>query len=133
MGVQAVSVLLDTHAALWLVQGDERLSATARDRISPLDRDGICISDLMLFELALLTSRQRVVITEPLAPFLSDFSAHFRVLPVDAEIAAKAVELSLPQADPFDRVFAATAIRHKLPLVTRDREIRGSGLVETIW
>ena len=133
MGVHALSVLLDTHAALWLVQGDERLSAAARERISPLDRDGICIPDLMLFELALLATRQRVVITEPLEPFLRDFSGHFRVLPVDAGIAAKAVELSLPQADPFDRLFVATAIRHKLPLVTRDREIRGSGLVATIW
>jgi PIN domain nuclease of toxin-antitoxin system len=133
MGIQAVSVLLDTHAALWLVQGDKRLSATARDRISPLDRDGICISDLMLFELGLLVSKQRVVIAEPLAPFLRDFSSHFRVLPVDAEIAAMAVELSLPHADPFDRVFVATARRHQLPLITRDHEIRASGLVETIW
>jgi PIN domain nuclease of toxin-antitoxin system len=128
-----VSVLLDTHAALWLVQGDARLSATARDRISALDRDGIYISDLMLFELGLLISRQRVVIAGPLGPFLWDFSSHFRVLPVDAEIAAMAVELALPQADPFDRIFVATARRHKLPIVTRDSEIRESALVETIW
>ena len=133
MGIETVSVLLDTHAALWLVQGDARLSPTAQDRISALDRGGIYISDLMLFELAVLVSKERVVIAGPLASFLKDFSAHFRVLPVDAEIAAMAVELSLPQSDPFDRVFVATATRHKLPIVTRDRDIRGSGLVETIW
>jgi PIN domain nuclease of toxin-antitoxin system len=133
MGIEAVSVLLDTHAALWLVQGDARLSATARDRVSALDRDGILISDLMLFELAVLVSKQRVVIAGPLGPFLRDFSSHFHVLPVDAEIAATAVELSLPQADPFDRIFVATARRRKLPIVTRDREIRESALVETIW
>ena len=128
-----MSVLLDTHAALWLVQGDTRLSTTARDRISALGRDGIFISDLMLFELGVLVSKQRVVIAGPLGPFLWDFSSHFRVLPVDAEIAALAVELALPQTDPFDRVFVATARRHKLPIVTRDREIRESALVETIW
>ena len=128
-----MSVLLDTHAALWLVQGDPRLSPVAVERISPLERDDIYISDLMLFELGLLVSTQRVVINEPLSPFLRDFSGHFRVLPVDAEIAAVAVEISLPQADPFDRIFVATATRHKLPLVTRDRQIRESGLAETIW
>ncbi len=128
-----MSVLLDTHAALWLVQGDTRLSPTARERISALDRDGIFISDLMLFELGVLVSKQRVIIAGPLGPFLWDFSSHFRVLPVDAEIAAMAVELALPQADPFDRIFVATARRHKLPIVTRDREIRESALVETIW
>jgi PIN domain nuclease of toxin-antitoxin system len=133
VGIKAVSVLLDTHAALWLVQGDTRLSTTARDRISALDRDGIFISDLMLFELGVLVSKQRVVVAGPLGPFLWDFSSHFRVLPVDAEIAALAAELALPQADPFDRIFVATARRHTLPIVTRDREIRESALVETIW
>jgi PIN domain nuclease of toxin-antitoxin system len=133
VGIEAVSVLLDTHAALWLVQGDARLSGAARDRILALDRDGICISDLVLFELAVLVSKQRVVISGPLSPFLRDFASHFRVLPVDAEIAAMAVELALPQADPFDRIFVATARRHKLPIVTRDSEIRQSALVETIW
>ena len=128
-----MSLLLDTHAALWLVGGDERLSMAALDRISPLDRDDVYISDLMLFEIGVLVSKRRVVVNEPLTSFLRDFSNHFRILPVDAEIAALAVELLLPQADPFDRIFVATANRHKLPLVTRDREIRRSGLVKTIW
>lgn len=128
-----MSVLLDTHAALWLVQGDPRLGTAAVERISPLERDDILISDLMLFELGLLVSKRRVVIDGPLDVFLRDFSSHFRALPVDAEIAALAVGLSLPQADPFDRIFVATATRHRLPLVTRDLQIRDSGLVETIW
>lgn len=128
-----MSVLLDTHAALWLVQGDTRLSRTALSRIEGLERDEICISDLLLFELGLLISKGRVTIDEPLDRFLEDFSAHFHVLPVDARVSSLAVELSLPQVDPFDRVFVATAVRHKLPLVTRDREIRDSALVEVIW
>lgn len=128
-----MSVLLDTHAALWLVQGDERLSPAALSRIQELDRNEIFVSDLLLFELALLITKRRVVVDEPLGPFLNDFAAHFRVLPVDAVIAAAAAELALPQGDPFDRIFVATAVRHTLPLVTRDREIRDSELVPTIW
>jgi PIN domain nuclease of toxin-antitoxin system len=118
---------------LWLVQGDDRLSRTALSRIEGLDRDEIGVSDLLLFELGLLIGKGRVVISEPLDRFLADFAAHFQVLPVDARIASQAVELALPQADPFDRIFVATAIRYRLPLVTRDRAIRDSGLVETVW
>ncbi len=128
-----MSVLLDTHAALWLVQGEDRLSPAALSRLGELDRDEIYVSDLMLFELALLITKRRVVVDEGLGSFLNDFAAHFHVLPVDAVIAAKAAELALPQGDPFDRIFVATAVRHALPLVTRDREIRDSGLVPTIW
>ena len=128
-----MSVLLDTHAALWLVQGDSRLSRKALERVSALDREDIYVSDLMLFELGLLVSKGRVVIEGELAQFLREFAGHFTILPLDPGIAALAVELSLPQADPFDRIFVATAAWHKLPLVTRDREIRRSGIVDTIW
>jgi PIN domain nuclease of toxin-antitoxin system len=128
-----VSVLLDTHAALWLVEGNDRLSRSVRSSVEHLHRDQICISDLLLFELALLISKKRVTIGEPLEDFLEEFAARFYSLPVDPRIAASATQLALPQADPFDRIFVATAIRHKLPLVTRDRQIRDSKLVQTIW
>jgi PIN domain nuclease of toxin-antitoxin system len=35
--------------------------------------------------------------------------------------------------DPWDRFITATAMALGLPLVTRDRRIRESGPVETIW
>ena len=128
-----MSVLLDTHAALWLVQGDERLGVDATEQMAYLPRDQLRISDLLLFETAMLVSKGRVEINEPLSIFMRDFSLRFLPLPVDADIAALAVELPLPQGDPFDRIFVATARRHNLPLVTRDRSIRDSGLVHTIW
>jgi len=39
----------------------------------------------------------------------------------------------LPFDDPFDCLIAGTAIRLGLPLITKDSEIRESGLVKTIW
>jgi PIN domain nuclease of toxin-antitoxin system len=41
--------------------------------------------------------------------------------------------LDLPQGDPFDRIIVASAIYHKLPLLTRDKNISSSGLVRTVW
>ena len=35
--------------------------------------------------------------------------------------------------DPFDALIVATAQTIRLPLITRDGDIRGSGLVRVIW
>jgi PIN domain nuclease of toxin-antitoxin system len=35
--------------------------------------------------------------------------------------------------DPADRLIVATALDRRIPLVTKDERIRGSGLVATIW
>ena len=128
-----MSVLLDTHAALWLLQGDPRLSAVALKRLSHLKREQIYISDLLFYEVALFIRKGKVAIEGDLTTFLRDFAARFTVLPLDSEVASQAIDLPLPQGDPFDRVFVATALRHKLPLVTRDRQIRDANIVETIW
>jgi PIN domain nuclease of toxin-antitoxin system len=128
-----VSLLLDTHAALWLVQGDTRLGDGVTARIAGLRRDELCISDLLLLELSLLISKGRVVVDESPGTFLRDLAARFHILPIHPAVAALAPKLPLPQADPFDRVFVATAKYHEIPIVTRDAAIRDSGIVETIW
>lgn len=133
MGFGSMSVLLDTHAAVWLVQGSPRLSEGVREKLAHLERSDIYISDLLLLELSMLIAKGRVVVRSEPTPFLKDFASRFHILPIDAEIAAAAMALELPHADPFDRVFVSTALRHKLPLVSRDRAIRSSGLVDVIW
>ena len=54
-------------------------------------------------------------------PITLDVAAAFRQIPRDA------------LGDPWDRFITATAMALGLPLVTRDRRIRESGLVGTIW
>ena len=128
-----MKLLLDTHAAVWLLQGDPRLGSAARRALSSGDAEPPYVSDIVLLEISLLVDSGRVVpgVTPP--AFLRRFAAELQVLPIDAEIAAAVPELPLPHADPFDRVIVATAMRHRLRLVTRDRAIRESGLVDTLW
>ena len=35
--------------------------------------------------------------------------------------------------DPADRIIVATALHHRLPLVTKDEQIQRAGVVKTIW
>ncbi len=108
------------------------LGRRARERIAGASRTGLVISDVVLLETAILHSKGRLPDC-PLAELLAKIADNFWVIPISPEIARVAVELELPQGDPFDRVIVATAKVHGAPLLTRDRAITDSGVVETIW
>lgn len=125
--------LLDTHAIIWSQQGDARLGRDAYRLIEESRADDLAIADISLLEIALLVDKGRIRLAGTARRFLRKTAGRFRVLSIEADIAQVAIELSLPQADPFDRVITATARVHGLPLITRDQSITQSGLVETVW
>jgi PIN domain nuclease of toxin-antitoxin system len=54
--------------------------------------------------------------------------------PIDEAVAGRFTTIDRDLLrDPWDRFIVATAIAFDLPLVTADRRIQNSGLVETIW
>lgn len=91
------------------------------------------MSDLTLLEIAMLVKKRRVSLNVPLRDYLRGLQSTYPVLAIDADIAAIAMVLDLPGADPFDRVIVATALHHELPLATRDRVIADAKLLRTIW
>jgi PIN domain nuclease of toxin-antitoxin system len=129
----SVSCLLDTHAVLWLVEGDERLGNNVRKRLLQAGSERWFLSDLSLLEIAMLVAKGRITLEMSLEEYLEQLSLRFVVLPVDAKIATLSTELTLPQADPFDRVILATAKVHGLTLVTRDGKLSATGMVPTLW
>lgn len=128
-----MKLLLDTHAALWLVQGDARLSDRALARIRASNRNELFVSGMLLLELSMLIRKDRVRVRSSALDFVAGLAARFEVVPMSAAIAVRAMELSLPQGDPFDRVMVATALELEADLVTRDSAITESGLVPIVW
>jgi len=129
-------ILLDTHALVWLLGDDLKLSPRARAAIREqvLLKNPIAISDVTLYEIAWLVERKRIEIKAPLERYLEAVQRRFVARRVTVAIAAKAA--SLPRehlSDPMDRIIAATACVEGLDLLTADGPIRRSGLVSTIW
>lgn len=129
-------ILVDTHVVMWLALDSSQLSTKAKAAIDNARRagDGLAISDITLFELAVLTSKGRVHLNISLESFLREVEARFVVLPISGRACVRAMGLprSYPR-DPADRIIGATALVEGLSLLTADRAIRRSKAVHTIW
>lgn len=128
-------ILLDTHVLLWMSSASRRLSAKARTAIQDArGSGGIFISDITLWEIALLARRGRLEIAGTVDSFVHEISAPVVIKPITAAIASMAVHFpeKYPK-DPADRIIGATSRVESLPLVTADEQLRRSSLLDTIW
>lgn len=117
-----MSLLLDTHIALWGVLGDDRLSPSA---VSAIENGGeVWVSVASLWEIAIKRSRGRKT------PYDIDLSAAkaetlfreagFNLLDVSPPHAAVVETLPAIHGDPFDRMLVAQAMTEPLRLITSD-------------
>jgi PIN domain nuclease of toxin-antitoxin system len=135
-----VRYLLDTHAWVWAVLSDRRVGPKARRTLAALDEsERIGLAAISLKEAAWHLARGRIVLadeTASWADWLRDASSlpSLDILPLTVEIAIESERFSsrFPD-DPADRLIAATARVHDLTLLTRDRAMRTSQEIKTLW
>jgi PIN domain nuclease of toxin-antitoxin system len=128
-------ILLDTHIVVWLALEPDKLSKRAKEAIRAARIQGeLAIAGITLFELAWLAGKGRVSTTLSVESFVRQCASKMTVLPITPEIAARAVSFpdSYPK-DPQDRLIGATALVEGIQLVTRDEQIKKSGMIPVIW
>jgi PIN domain nuclease of toxin-antitoxin system len=128
-----VRVLLDTHAFLWWVLEDSRLTDRARETIADPDVD-VLVSPVSAWEIAIKAADGRLDLPESSRTYVPSRMAanDFHELPVTVDHCLRTVELPPIHRDPFDRLLVAQAQAEGLPLVSSDPAISRYD-VETVW
>jgi PIN domain nuclease of toxin-antitoxin system len=128
-------ILLDTCAFIWDALAPRQLSADARAAIER-NAGELLVCDITFWEVAMLVRKGRLEIDCTPAAMI-DLALQARNHAIQ-DITPEIAELSTNLAgelgdDPADRLIAASSILGNAPVVTADRRMRNSNLLETIW
>lgn len=116
-------LLLDTHIAVWMLTGNERIGTAARALIEDRHSRPV-VSAVTILEIAIKHQlRPREMPMPPNHAIELCGAAGFELLPVHPTHAAAVGELPPIHGDPFDRLLVAQALAEPLRLVTRDRTV----------
>jgi PIN domain nuclease of toxin-antitoxin system len=120
-------VLLDTCAAIWLLNGDP-IATEARDAISGAQAQnaGVFVSPITAWEIATLAAKNRIQLSlSPEAWFDALLALPgVRLAPMPPTILIASTMLpGSPPSDPADRIIAATARGFGYSIVTRNGEL----------
>ena len=125
--------LLDTHALLWWLDGDKRLSKPARDFIGE-EANTVFVSAASAWEIATKVRIGKLPGAAEIASNLASCMASqgFTELPISLADGARAGNLPGPHRDPFDRMLIAQAQAHDLPLISNEAVFDDYG-IRRLW
>jgi PIN domain nuclease of toxin-antitoxin system len=132
-----VRVVADSHAIVWYLQDSKRLSELARSALAEAEGESaLVVSVATLIDLWYVTQTTQAVSAAQLEALRKRLESSTAITLEPVTVAIADATISIPRAlltDPWDRMIVATARVLGVALVSRDGEIRGSGLVQTIW
>lgn len=126
-------VLLDTHAFLWWITDDDRLTTPAREAIGASENH-VFVSAASGWEVITKSRIGRLTLPQPVDGFIAQHLEEnaFQPLSITMRHTFELEALPSLHRDPFDRMLIAQAIAEEMPLVTGDQAIHAYP-VSTIW
>jgi PIN domain nuclease of toxin-antitoxin system len=128
-----LKVLVDTHALLWWMGGDTRLS----ERAHKILEDGAThrlVSIVSLWEIAIKINLGRLPIYGLTVTRVAEQlqKQNFITIPVRLGDLVRLEQLPWIHRDPFDRLLITQALEENVPMLTSDEAILQYA-VQTIW
>ena len=126
----------DTHPLVWYVANYHRKLSRIALRLfdeAVHERALIYVPAVTLWEIAGLLKAGRVQLREPFGQWVASLLAlrGFELAPLDVPVITESLNLNLALFDdPFDAAIVATARLSDLPLITKDKRIADTKIVE---
>jgi len=126
-------LLLDTHALLWFVLDDARLSSVARSAIEASDNE-LYISPASFWEIAIKISLGKYKLKGTYEAFWDHAmdGNNITTLPIEIRHTARLLEMPYHHKDPFDRLIIAQSLAEHLSIVSGDQRFDTCG-VSRVW
>ncbi len=126
-------LLLDTHAFLWFVLDDPKLSDPAR-RLIEEPTNAVEVSPASYWEIAIKIGLKKYSLPEPYQEFMEEQIADndLRILPIEPRHTALLTTMPHHHRDPFDRLLVAQALAEAIPLISGDARLDAYGLAR-LW
>ncbi len=121
--------LADTHALLWWLADDPRLSHAAREFMAAGEVP-VLFSAASVWEAEIKAAAGKLAVRDDLLEALE--ADGFVELPVAARHAREAARLPALHRDPFDRMLVAQARLERLTVITSDPKIAEYG-ADVLW
>lgn len=126
-------LLLDTHALIWWLAGDDALSVPARQAIAD-EANTVAVSAASAME---VTTKFRIGKLAQAALLAQNFEAiiadqGFSELPISVHHARLAGEMKIDHKDPFDRLLIAQAQADGMVLVSNEARFDGFAITR-LW
>jgi PIN domain nuclease of toxin-antitoxin system len=127
-----MKAILDTHAFLWALAGDARMSHHARD-IFARSTD-LSLSLASAWEILIKVQSGKMKFPRPVGPYLLSRLAENRIkiLPMKIDHLLALERLPMHHRDPFDRMLIAQSVAENLPVITADSWFKHYP-VQVIW
>lgn len=134
VGRDVPDFVLDTHACLYALAAPRKLGKAARRAMNDVEagKATAWIPAAVIAEIVLLRELGRASIGLPELAAAMDRAPLLRFLPLDlAQLDEFAAHIAV--RDPFDRLILSACRVVRAKLVTKDRGVGATGLVQTVW
>ena len=116
-----MKILMDTHAFLWFIEGDDNLSDSARYFIENSQYQK-WLSIASLWEMSIKASLNRLELKTNFPDLIQNYvyGNGFDILSINAEHLEQLKTLPYYHKDPFDRLIIAQSLTENIPILTKD-------------